>query len=301
MTEVNSSRILASGTSGLIGEALLPSLKTGGYSVTRLVRDQSSGEGQIVWNPLQPLSPKSVSGFDAVIHLAGETIVGRWTDAKKARIRDSRILGTGHLAEALSKAPQPPRVLISASAIGYYGDRGEEILHEDSPSGAGFLAEACRAWEAASQPAADAGIRTVQMRFGVVLSPRGGALSKMLPPFRMGLGGKIGSGRQWWSWIDVKDLVGAIHHALKSDRLQGPVNVTAPKPVRNAEFSKILATVLSRPSIFPMPAFAARLALGEMADELLLASQHVEPAKLMATGYSFQHADLKSALEALLR
>ncbi len=301
MAAVNSSRILVSGSSGPIGEALLPSLKTGGYSVTRLVRDQSSGEGQVVWNPLQPLSPKSVSGFDAVIHLAGESIVGRWTEAKKARIRDSRILGTRHLAEALSKAPQPPRVLISASAIGYYGDRGEEILHEDSPPGAGFLAEACRAWEAASQPANDAGIRTVQMRFGVVLSPRGGALSKMLPPFRMGLGGKIGNGRQWWSWIDVKDLIGAIRHALKSDLLQGPVNVTAPKPVRNAEFSKILATVLSRPSIFPLPAFAARLVLGEMADELLLASQHVEPAKLMTTGYSFQHADLKPALEAMLK
>jgi uncharacterized protein (TIGR01777 family) len=250
---------------------------------------------------LQPLSPKSVSGFDAVIHLAGETIVGRWTEAKKARIRDSRILGTRHLAEALSKAPQPPRVLISASAIGYYGDRGEEILLEDSRPGAGFLAEVCREWEAASQPANDAGIRTVQMRFGVVLSPRGGALSKMLPPFRMGLGGKIGSGRQWWSWIDVKDLVGAIHHVLRSDLLRGPVNVVAPKPVRNEEFTKSLAAVLSRPSIFPMPAFAARLALGQMADELLLASQHVEPAKLVATGYSFQYPGLKPALEAILK
>ena len=301
MAAVNSARILVSGTSGPVGEALVPSLKGGGYSVTRLVRNQSSADGQVVWNPLQPLSPKSVSGFDALIHLAVETIVGRWTKAKKARIRDSRVSGTRHLAEALTKAPQPPRVLISASAIGYYGNRGEEILHEDSPPGAGFLADVCREWEAASQPANDAGIRTVQMRFGVVLSPRGGALSKMLPPFRMGLGGKIGNGRQWWSWIDVKDLIGAIRHALKSDLLQGPVNVTAAKPGRNAEFSKILATVLSRPSIFPLPAFAARLVLGEMADELLLASQHVEPAKLMTTGYSFQHADLKPALEAMLK
>ena len=301
MAAVNSARILVSGTSGPVGEALVPSLKGGGYSVTRLVRNQSSADGQVVWNPLQPLSPKSVSGFDAVIHLAGETIVGRWTKAKKARIRDSRVSGTRHLAEALTKAPQPPRVLISASAIGYYGDRGEEILHEDSPPGAGFLADVCREWEAASQPASEAGIRTLQMRFGVVLSSSGGALQKMLPPFRMGLGGKIGNGRQWWSWIDVKDLVGAIHHVLKSDLLRGPVNVTAPKPVRNLEFSKILAAVLSRPAIFPMPAFAARMALGEMAQELLLASQHVEPAKLIATGYSFQHGDLKSALEALLR
>ena len=301
MADVNPSRILVTGASGPIGEALLPSLQARGYSIMRLVRHQPLGEGQILWNPEKPLSPQSVSGFEAVIHLAGETIVGRWTKAKKARIRDSRVLGTRHLAEALVKAPQPPRVLISASAIGYYGDRGEEVLHEDSPSGTGFLPEVCREWEAASQPASDAGIRTAKMRFGVVLSPTGGALQKMLPPFRMGVGGKIGNGRQWWSWIDVKDLVGAIHHALKSDSLRGPVNVVAPKPVRNAEFSNILADVLSRPSIFPMPAFAARLALGQMADELLLASQHVEPAKLIATGYPFQCADLKQALEAMLK
>ena len=301
MAAANSSRILVTGASGPIGEALLPSLKARGYSITRLVRKQPSGEGQVFWNPAQPLSPQSVSGFDAVIHLAGETIVGRWTKAKKARIRDSRALGTRHLAEAIAKAPQPPRVLISASAIGYYGDRGEEILHEDSPSGTGFLPEVCRDWEAASQPAADAGIRTVQTRFGLVLSPTGGALQRMLPPFRMGVGGKIGNGRQWWSWIHVKDLVGAIHHALRSDVLRGPVNVVAPNPVRNAEFSNILATVLSRSSIFPMPAFAARLALGQMADELLLASQHVEPAKLVATGYPFHYPDLKPALEAILK
>jgi uncharacterized protein len=301
MATVKSSRVLVSGASGPIGEALLPSLKASGYTITRLVRNQASAEGQVFWNPAQPLSPQSVSGFDAVIHLAGETIVGRWTKAKKARIRDSRVLGTRHLAEALAKAPKPPRILISASAIGYYGDRGEEILHEDSSSGIGFLPEVCREWEAASQPAADAGIRTAKMRFGVALSPTGGALQKMLPPFRMGLGGKIGNGRQWWSWIDVKDLVGAIHHVLKSDLLHGAVNVVAPKPARNEEFSKILATVLSRPSIFPMPAFAARLALGQMADELLLASQHVEPAKLIATGYSFQSPDLKPALEAILK
>ena len=301
MALVNPSRVLVTGASGPIGEALLPSLQARGYSITRLLRHQPLGEGQILWNPEKPLLPQSLSGFEAVIHLAGETIVGRWTKAKKARIRDSRVLGTRHLAEALAKAPQPPRVLISASAIGFYGDRGEEILREDSPSGTGFLPEVCREWEAASQPAADAGIRTAKMRFGVVLSPTGGALQKMLPPFRMGLGGKIGNGRQWWSWIDVKDLVGAIHHVLKSDLLRGPVNIVAPKPVRNAEFSNILADVLSRPSIFPMPAFAARLALGQMADELLLASQHVEPSKLIATGYPFQFSDLKQALEAMLR
>jgi uncharacterized protein (TIGR01777 family) len=266
-----------------------------------LVREKPFGEAQILWDPEKPLSPESVSGFGAVIHLAGETIVGRWTKAKKTRIRDSRVLGTRHLAEALARAPQPPRVLISASAIGYYGDRGEEILQEDSPPGLGFLPEVCREWEAASQPASEAGIRTVTVRFGVVLSLTGGALQKMLPPFRMGLGGKIGNGRQWWSWIDVKDLVGSILHVLQSDVLHGPVNVVAPKPVRNAEFSKILATVLSRPSIFPMPAFFARLVLGQMANELLLASQNVKPAKLIATGFSFQHADLKQSLVAILK
>jgi uncharacterized protein (TIGR01777 family) len=301
MALVNPSRVLVTGASGPIGEALLPSLQARGYSITRLVRHQPLDEGQILWNPETPLSPQSLSGFEAVIHLAGETIVGRWTKAKKARIRDSRVLGTRHLAEALARSPQAPRVLISASAIGFYGDRGEEILREDSRSGTGFLPEVCREWEAASQPAADAGIRTAKMRFGVVLSPTGGALQKMLPPFRMGLGGKIGNGRQWWSWIDVKDLAGAILHVLQSDVLHGPVNVVAPKPVRNAEFSKILANVLSRPSIFPMPAFAARLALGQMADELLLASQHVEPVKLIATGFSFQYADLKQSLVAMLK
>jgi uncharacterized protein (TIGR01777 family) len=191
-------------------------------------------------------------------------------------------------------------VLISASAVGYYGDRGEEVLREDSPSGQGFLPEVCREWEAATKPATDTGIRTVQIRIGLVLSPVGGALQKMLTPFRLGVGGNMGSGRQWWSWIDVQDLVGAIHHILKSDLLQGPVNLVAPKPVTNAEFTKTLAAVLSRPAIFPMPVFAARLAFGQMADELLLASQRVEPTKLISSGYPFQHSDLRKALEAIL-
>ncbi len=298
---MNSSRILVSGVSGPIGAALLPSLNARGYQVTRLVRGAASGEGQIPWDPAQPLAPESVSGFDAVIHLAGETVVGRWTAAKKARIRDSRVLGTRNLAQALAQAPQRPRVLISASAVGYYGDRGEEILRENSPPGKGFLPEVCREWEAATQPAAAAGIRTAHLRIGVVLSPVGGALQKMLTPFKMGVGGNMGNGRQWWSWIDVEDLVGAIHHILKSDRLEGPVNVVAPKPVTNAEFTKTLASVLSRPAIFPMPAFAARLAFGQMADELLLASQRVEPAKLMASGYPFQRSDLRQALESILK
>jgi uncharacterized protein len=293
-------RILVSGVSGPIGAALLPSLSARGYQVTRLVRGAATRERQISWDPAQPLTPDSVSGFEAVIHLAGETVVGRWTAAKKARIRNSRVLGTCYLAQALAQASQGPRVLITASAVGYYGDRGEEILREDSPPGEGFLCGVCREWEAATQPAAAAGIRTAHLRIGVVLSPVGGALQKMLAPFKMGVGGNMGNGRQWWSWIDVEDLVGAIHHILKTDRLEGPVNVVAPTPVTNAEFTKTLASVLSRPAIFPMPAFAARLAFGQMADELLLASQRVEPAKLTASGYAFQYSNLRASLQNLL-
>jgi uncharacterized protein len=298
---LNSSRILVSGVSGPIGAALLPSLKARGYHISRLVRGPASGEAQISWNPEGPLSPESVSGFEAVIHLAGESIVGRWTDSKKKRIRESRVQGTRHLAEALAKTKERPRVLIAASAIGYYGDRGDEVLREESPSGQGFLPEVCREWEAGSQPAAQAWIRTVQMRTGLVLSPQGGALQKMLLPFRLGVGGNMGTGRQWWSWIDVQDWVGAVHHILKTDLLQGPVNVVSPQPVTNAEFTKTLAAVLSRPAFFPMPAFAARLALGQMADELLLASQRVEPTKLVASGYPFQYSDLRSSLAAILK
>ncbi len=296
-----SGKILVSGVSGPIGAALLPSLNSQGYKVTRLVRGVASGEDRIPWNPGQPLDPKSVCGFDAVIHLAGEAVVGRWTESKKARIRDSRVLGTRHLAEALAKATQSPSVLISASAVGYYGDRGEEVLREDSLPGSGFLAEVCREWEAAAKPAAAAGIRTVQIRIGLVLSQVGGALQKMLPPFRMGLGGNMGNGRQWWSWIDVQDIAGAIHYIMKTESLQGPVNFVAPRPVTNAEFTKTLAAVLSRPAIFPMPAFAARLAFGQMADELLLASQRVEPAKLLASGYKFKHPELTPALQDILK
>ncbi|HYL13231.1 MAG TPA: TIGR01777 family oxidoreductase [Terriglobales bacterium] len=293
-------RILVSGVSGPIGAALLPSLRSRGYKVVRLVRGPASGDEQISWDPAKPLSPESVSGFEAVIHLAGESIVGRWTAAKKARIRDSRVLGTGNLAEALARAAQRPGVLITASAVGYYGHRGDEVLQEDSSPGQDFLAEVCHQWEAATQPAAQAGIRTVNMRIGLILSPVGGALPKMLTPFRLGVGGNIGNGRQWWSWIDVSDVVGAVHHIMKTDLLQGPVNLVAPKPVTNAEFTKTLAEALHRPAIFPMPAFAARLAFGEMADELLLASQRVEPTKLVASGYPFQHSDLKKALEDIL-
>ncbi len=301
MGVLNSSRVLVSGVSGPIGTALLPSLNARGYEVTRLVRTPASGEGQINWDPAKPLAPESVSGFAAVIHLAGESIVGRWTEAKKKRIRESRVGPTRNLAQSLAKAKDRPRVFVTASAIGYYGDRGDEVLRESSAPGKGFLAEVCRDWEAASQPAVDAGIRSVQLRTGLVLSPDGGALQKMVLPFRLGIGGNIGNGRQWWSWIDIQDWVGALHHILKTDLLQGAVNLVAPRPVTNAEFTKILASVLSRPAIFPMPAFAARLAFGQMADELLLASQRVEPAKLISSGYPFHYSDLRKALEAILK
>jgi uncharacterized protein (TIGR01777 family) len=294
------SRILVSGVSGPIGAALLPSLKTRGYEVTRLVRGAATGDDQISWNPAKPIAPDTVSRFDAVIHLAGESIVGRWTKTKKAKIRDSRVVGTTHLAQALAQAKRKPEVFISSSAIGYYGDRGNEILKEKSMPGTGFLADVCRDWEAATQAAAQAGIRTVQMRTGVVLSSTGGALGKMLTPFKMGVGGKIGDGRQWMSWIDVQDMVGAIHHVLKSDLLQGPVNMVAPKPVTNAEFTKTLGSVLSRPTILPMPAFAVKFAFGEMGETVLLGSQRVEPAQLVVSGYPFRFTSLRASLENLL-
>jgi uncharacterized protein len=278
----------------------VPALKAQGSAVSRLVRGAQPGNDQIVWDPARPLSPDLVSGFDAVIHLAGESIVGRWTDAKKQRIIESRRQGTGHLAEAAAKASQPPRVFISASAIGFYGNRGDEILREDSPSGQGFAAEICRQWEAAAQPAAQAGIRTAQMRIGVVMSADGGALPEMLTPFRLGLGGKLGDGRQWWAWVSVRDVVGAILHVLNHESLSGPVNTVAPNPVTNADFTRILASVLHRPAIFPMPAFVVRLIFGEMGEELFLGSQRVEPAKLAASEYQFQHPDLKTALKDIL-
>ena len=296
----NFSRILVTGASGPIGSALLPSLRARGFQITRLVRGPNSGEGQIHWDPAAPLPPDSASRFDAVIHLAGETILGRWTDSKKTKIRDSRVLGTRHLAEALARASNKPQVLITASAIGFYGDRGDELLTEDSAAGAGFLPDVCKEWEAATLPAASAGIRTAHARFGIVLTPQGGALARMLPPFRMGIGGRLGSGRQWMSWIHIQDLLGGIHHILSNDLLQGPINFVAPRPLTNADFTRTLAATLSRPAVFPVPSFALRLLFGSMADEALLASERVEPVRLITSGYPFQFSDLRKALEALL-
>jgi uncharacterized protein (TIGR01777 family) len=293
-------RVLVSGVSGPIGAALLPYLESQGARIIRLVRGAARGADQISWDPLRPLSPSAVSGFEAVIHLAGETVAGRWTAAKKKAILESRTHGTRHLADALAETSSRPRVFICASAIGYYGNRGDEVLTEASPTGEGFLSEVTREWESASRPVADAGIGTVNLRLGLVLSPKGGALAKMLPPFRLGLGGKIGSGQQWWSWIHVDDIVGIVHHALQAASLSGPVNLVAPNPVRNAEFTSVLASVLRRPAFFHVPAFLPRLALGEMAEETLLSSARVQPARLLAAGYGFRFADLRAALEDLV-
>jgi len=298
-------RLLVSGASGPIGTALLSSLEGQNAQVVRMVRGRASNAAQVSWDPLAPVAAAAVSGFDAVVHLAGESVVGRWTDEKKKAIRDSRVLGTRNLAAALARSEAKPRVFVCASAVGFYGDRGEEVLREESPAGQGFLPEVCREWEDASRIAAEAGIRTVNIRIGLVLTAKGGALGNMLNPFKLGLGGRIGSGRQWWSWIHVDDIVGGIRHAMGTasvvGSVNGPVNLVAPNPVRNAEFTKVLASVLRRPAFFPVPEFALRLAFGKMAAaELLLASQRVEPEKLRASGYTFRFRELRAALGNLV-
>lgn len=297
-------RILVSGSTGLIGSGLVSELSAAGHEVVRLVRgDPAEREREIRWDPAAgQIDRESLNGLDAAVHLAGENIAaGRWTAAQKARIRDSRVNGTRLLCEALAECEDRPRVLVCASAIGYYGDRGDEVLDETSPSGEGFLAEVCRQWEAAADPAREKGIRVVHLRTGVVLSGEGGALQKMLTPFKLGVGGVVGSGTQYWSWVARDDVAGAIHHAITHEELSGPVNATAPHPVTNREFTKTLGRVLHRPTIFPMPAFAAKLMLGEMADELLLASTRVLPRRLQDSGFEFRHPELEEALRHALR
>jgi uncharacterized protein (TIGR01777 family) len=296
-------RVLVTGSSGLVGSALASQLEGDGHTVTRLVRSKrGTGEDRVLWDPeAGTIDSASLEGLDAAVHLAGESIAaGRWTAARKARILESRTKGTQLLAEALAGLRERPKVLVSASAVGYYGDRGDESLREESASGSGFLADVCRQWEAAAAPAAQSGIRVVHPRFAMILSTAGGALQRLLLPFRLGLGGRLGSGKQFMSWVALDDVVGAICHALTHDDLQGPVNVVSPTPVRNDEFTKTLGRVLRRPTVFPLPAFAARLAFGQMADELLLTSQRVEPAKLIAGGYQFAFPDLEGALRHLL-
>ena len=293
--------VAVSGSSGLVGSNLIPLLTTGGHRITRLVRSEP-GDGQVRWDPqAEQFDASALDGVDAVVHLAGESIAdGRWSDAVKQRIRDSRVNGTRLLCEGLARMKSPPRVLVCTSAIGFYGNRGDQLLTEKISVGEGFLAEVVRDWEQATEPAAAAGIRVVSLRTGIVLSPAGGALAKMLTPFKLGAGGRIGSGKQYWSWISIDDLIGSIHHALMTDALVGPINAVAPQPVTNREFTNTLGRVLRRPTLVPMPATAARLALGEMADELLLASARVEPRRLLETDYPFRHPQLEQALRHLL-
>jgi len=295
-------KILISGASGLVGAAVAQSLTNDHHEIIRLVRRAPRSREEIEWNPdANKLDASGLNHIEAVVHLAGESIAsGRWNREKKARIRDSRVKGTRLLSETLANLSQPPRVLVSASAIGYYGDRGDEVLTEESAEGRGFLAEVCREWEAATGAAQERGVRVIMMRFGMILSERGGALTKMMPPFKMGVGGRIGSGQQFISWVALDDVVGAIIYAIGTESLTGPINTVAPNPVTNEEFTRVLGRVLSRPTIFPLPAFAARLAFGEMADELLLSSARVEPRRLLESGYRFRYADLESALRSML-
>jgi len=289
-------RILLSGASGLIGKAFAELLRAKGHTVIPLVR-RAPGEGEVGWDPFAGVLDSSrLEGLDAVIHLAGETISSRWTPAKKKAIRESRVRGTAMLAEVAAQTNPKPKVFICASATGFYGNRGEENLEEASAPGTGFLPEVCGEWEAAVRPAKEAGIRVVNLRTGIVLTPKGGALGQMLLPFKLGLGGVIGSGKQWMSWISLADEVGAIYHALTHSELEGPVNLTAPHPVTNREFTRVLGKVLGRPTIFPLPGFVVKALFGEMGEALLLEGQKVFPGKLLKAGFSFSHPALELAL-----
>jgi uncharacterized protein (TIGR01777 family) len=292
-------RVLITGSTGLLGSALVSSLIQDGHEVVRLARaGHPQLENVIRWDPeAGALDSAPLEGMDAVVHLAGENIAaGRWTAERKRRILESRVQGTTLLADSLTRLTRPPRCLISASAVGFYGDRGQEILREDSPAGRGFLPEVCTGWEHAAQHVTARGMRLVTLRIGIVLSSRGGALARMLLPFRLGLGGRIGSGRQYMSWIDLDDLIRVIRHGIATDSLSGPVNAVAPNPVTNREFTRALGRALARPAFLFMPAFAARIALGQMAEELLLASTRVLPAALLGSEFSFRFLHLEAAL-----
>ncbi|NUP88633.1 MAG: TIGR01777 family protein [Candidatus Sumerlaeia bacterium] len=295
-------RIAISGASGLVGSQLAAFLATGGHDVFPLVRRAPRTPREIRWNPEQAeIDAAAFEGIDAVVHLAGESVAaGRWTPSQRARIRTSRIDGTRTLAQALSRLRRPPRVLVCASAVGFYGSRGDEILTEESAPGAGFLPETALAWEAASGPACRAGIRIVHLRIGVVLTPQGGMLGRLLPIFRLGLGGRTGTGRQWISWVALDDLLAMIQYALFDESMRGPYNATSPHPVTNADFARTLARVLRRPALLPVPSAAIRAAFGEMGRELILEGNRVLPARLQSTGFEHFHADLEGALRFVL-
>lgn len=294
-------KVLVSGASGLVGTALCKRLKAEGHDVFTLVRRAPKTVHEVRWDPdARSIEDVGLEGLDAVVHLAGENVSGgRWTPERKRRIRDSRWVGTKVLCEALAECAAPPKVLVSASAIGYYGDRGDAVTDESAPAGSGFLADVCVGWEAATAPAAAAGVRVVLLRTGIVLSPDGGVLAKMLPPFKLGLGGVAGDPNVYMSWIALDDLVGAIVHAVNTPTLEGPVNGVAPNPVTNREFTNALAQALHRPAFLNVPPAVLRLALGEMADGLLQ-SMRGEPAQLLESGYTFQHPTLAGALSAIL-
>jgi len=292
-------RVLVSGASGLVGSRLVPYLAARGHTVTRLVRRDVEG---VRWDPARrTIDRAAVAAVDAVIHLSGESVLARWTPATQAAIRASRVDSTEFLATTLASLERPPAVFITASAIGYYGDRGDEQLTEDSAPGSGFLADVCRAWEAATAPATRAGIRTVQLRIGLPLTAQGGMLGQLLLPFRLGLGGPIGRGAQWWSWIAFEDLLALFLFALTTTSLAGPVNATAPEPVTNAEFARTLGRVLGRPAVLPVPPLLLRLRYGAAAaDGALLTGARVRPARALSTGFRFGYPDLEGALRRAL-
>ena len=297
-------KVLISGGSGLVGKAVTAALSADGHAVARLVRPEGAASaGDIRWDPMSASADFSaIEGTDVVINLSGASIGdGRWTPARKAILRNSRIDITRVLVEVLARLRQKPRVFLSASATGYYGDRGDEILTEASGLGTDFLALLARDWEAEAMRAESLGVRTVLLRFGVILTAMGGALSQMLMPFRLGVGGRFGSGNQWMSWIELEDAVEIVRSVIVNDRFAGPLNVVAPNPMRNSEFARIVAAALHRPAIFPAPAFALRIALGEMADSLLLASQRAVPERLLAAGHTFRFDDFATALRAVLK
>jgi len=294
-------KILIAGASGLVGSALVSKLKAEGAEVTRLVR-AAAKSGEVEWHPESgSIDPPALEGFDAVINLSGDGIAnGRWTAEKKRRILDSRVNGTRLLSETMANLARKPKAFINASAVGFYGSRGNELLDEESSPGEGFLANVCRQWEFATAPAEQSGIRVVRLRLGVILTPDGGIMGSMLRPFKIGLGGKVGSGEQVISWVAMDDVVAAIGFILQNESLRGPINLVAPQPVTNEEFTKILGRVLSRPTFMAMPAFAARLAFGEMADEMMLSSTRVAPKVLNDAGFKFQYPELEGAVRAML-